>query len=462
MKKTFLLAATLGCLVQAQAQVVKGSNEDKKIKANRMMVQKLLQKQFAAGTAQKPTGTKNRVIAQAMQELGGTVDSTTYKYSGTKGSRYNYDNPDLTYATEFQSTYAPRPILSYMNNPLDLLADSIHIYSDGTLEQIETAAYRTDSKINNSISISGNYYTKTANVYNSQGHIVTSYTLESSNSGATYDTTNKVISTYNAAFTQSVADSVFNKTASGYELTNLAKYYYGSTGRIDSVVVADGALSLLEKVTFKYNSGGKLSQLLTESQGFNSVDSFGYTTGINYTTLWDSKITLDFGSGPMTFGNRNIKYPGASGLPDSAKSFNYDEATNSWEPSTTIVYAYTSFNEPQQLTVKENGDILGHIRFYYETYEDGQTSIKPVTENKDFSVYPNPFRNNVSIDWKGKQQSTVAIRLVNILGQEVYSKSVKLNNGKNTLDLPALNSGNYILMIVDAEGKSWSSKVVKQ
>ncbi len=468
MKKTALLAATLGCMIQAQAQIGKPATENKKLKEHRAMVQQLLKNQFGGGTAQKPTGTQHRVIAQVMQELGGPVDSMSFKYSGTKGSNYNYDNGDFLYPQSFETWYAPRPMLpTLISNPLDLLADTISFYDGNTVTDMETATYRSDNKITNSTSISidpsaDDYYFRIANVYNTQGHIVKAYNVESMNNGVNYDTLSLITTTYNGTFTQAVVDTVFNKTAGGYEPVNLFKYYYNASNKIDSIVIADITLVPMQKFSFKYYPDGKLQQLINTSDDVTAVDSFGYTTGIAYATLWDSKVAITFEGETNVFGTRTLKYPGTSGLPDSARLYDYDETGNTWELFQTAKYSYTSFNEPQQIEFREDGDVLGHFRFYYESYDDGVSSIKSIAEHKEFNIYPNPFRNNMSIDWKGKAQSDVSIRLVNILGQEVYSTSLQLNTGSNTLQLPALNSGNYILVIRDAEGKSWSSKVVKQ
>lgn len=467
MKKTVLFAAALGCMVQAQAQIVKGSAEEKKIKANKAMIKNLLKAQFNQGTAQKPTGTQHRVIAQVMQEVGQPADSMTYKYSGTKGSNYNYDNPELLYPQSFEAWYAPRPMLpTLISNPLDILADTMSFYEGNTVSDLETATYRTDNKIINSTSINidptaDDFYSRVANEYNSQGHVVRSYNMESADNGVTYDTTTMMTTTYNGTFTQAVADSLFEKTASGYEPVSLLRYYYNSSNKVDSIIISDVTLVPEQKLRFTYYTDGKLKQLISESEGFTTADSFGYTTGINYNTLWDSKAFIDFGGGPDTFGSRIIKYPGTGGLPDSARMYDYNNVDGTWDLFQTAIFSYTTFNEPQRIDFAEEGEIFGSFRFYYESYDDG-VSIQPIAENKDFSIYPNPFRNNISIDWRGKQQTNVSVRLTNILGQQVYSASMKLNNGKNTIELPALNSGNYILVISDANGKSWSSKVVKQ
>jgi hypothetical protein len=471
MKKAVLLAASLGCMIQAQAQIGKTVPENKKLKEHRAMVQKALKGQLGGGTAQKPTGTQHRVIAQTMLEAGDLIpDSTTFKYSGTKGSNFNYDNQEFVYTADFSSWYAPRPLFPMVENPLDMLADTISDYYDNILTTRATAAYRPDNKLLSSTSTfyatppTPNFYNKTVNGYNTQGHVIASYELRSNDNGVSYQDTNTVTRTsYNAAFTQVVADSIYEQTGSGLEFNTLVRYFYSVSGKLDSMITTDASLSPLEKLSFDYYSDGKLRKLTAISMdGFNATDSFGYTSGIGYTTLWDSKASFEFEGETMIYGSRILKYPGTGGLPDSLRMFDYESTTGDWTYYMTAKYSYTTFSEPQQIDFAAGSDPLGTIKFYYESYDDGVSAINPVAVNKDFSIYPNPFRSNIAIDWKGKAQSNVSVRLVNILGQEVYSTAMELNTGSNTLNLPALNSGNYILVIRDAAGKSWSSKVVKQ
>lgn len=467
MKKTVLLATALGCLAQAQAQFVKGSPEEKKWKEGRALALRMLGAQFASGTAQKPTGTQHRVIAQAYRDFGGNTDSMTFKYSGTRGSRYNYNSEELMYPVEFQPWYAPRPMFPQVSDPMNLLADSVRFYESGIAGNLETATYRNDNKIINATSISGNppsptYHYRSSNVYNTQGHMITSYELESNDGGASYDTLSMVTTTYNSGFTQVLVDSAFDKTASGYELSGLIQYYYGSSGKADSILIVDQMSAGNEKIAFDYYTDGKLKLVTTTSSGFNMTDSFGYTSGIDYATLWDNKALVDLGGSPAIFGSRILRYPGTNSLPDSVATFDYDETTESWVPYETAVYTYTSFNAPESIEVLAEGEPFSSMHFYYETYEDGGVSIRPVAENTAFGIYPNPFRNSLNIDWKGTAQSKVSVRLVNLLGQEVYHTDLKLNAGSNTLAIPAISDGQYIMVIRDSEGKTWSSKVVKR
>jgi hypothetical protein len=183
---------------------------------------------------------------------------------------------------------------------------------------------------------------------------------------------------------------------------------------------------------------------------------------VDYVTFFQEDYYED---GVFTDGFREVKFPGTSGLPDSIQAFERPDIATPYQYTASLLPTYNSYNNPTAFYVKSlltGTDTMAKVSFYYETYEDGISGIDPVANNKDFNVYPNPFSNNINIDWKGKQQSNVTIRLTNIVGQEVYKTSMKLTTGKNAISIPSLNSGNYILLIQDADGKSWSSKMVKK
>jgi hypothetical protein len=79
-------------------------------------------------------------------------------------------------------------------------------------------------------------------------------------------------------------------------------------------------------------------------------------------------------------------------------------------------------------------------------------TVSSIGENKnkttEYSVYPNPFQESVSI--KSTLTNTKCeIVLFNTIGQRVYSKIVSSMISSEMIDLSFLTSGSYILEIVD-------------
>ncbi len=424
-----------------------------------------------AGTALKPTGTAQRLVGKNWSytsEPVNFVDTTGIRYSGTRGSKFNRNTLDFN--TDMSSLPMPMPIAEgmgiYPQTADEVLADSIFTHNDNGQESYYRASYNPQNK---KTALSFGYNTTgTMHVryqYDSEGYI----TRIDYPQGA--DTTRRWIQ-YGPGHQKITGDTTrqqVNPIAPEYTIW---KYSYNTANQLDSVALymSDDLLSsqITERYSFTYDNNNRIRTLMYETW----FDPFGHQVEYldSFVYLPNGTISVWYNFRYDEMGNRGIstrwtRHMGSNGLPDTV--YNHMIDPSGTFPGSLIGYdilSYNNYNNPVKIRRFENmnPEPFEVFSYYYELYDDGLSVGKVSQEDNTLSVYPNPFRNNVSIDWKGKQQSAVAIRLVNILGQEVYSKFVKLSSGKNTLDLPPLNSGNYILMIVDAEGKSWSSKVVKQ
>lgn len=121
--KQFLLF--LGCLsaLETKAQQIQPDLFFQN-KEHERYVACLLQNQYNRNTAQKPTTIKQRVIARAnVFSDNGTWDSSFYKYSGSRGSEFNYDIGG--YSKVFFGIDAPTGYYFLGPNPGNLQADSI-------------------------------------------------------------------------------------------------------------------------------------------------------------------------------------------------------------------------------------------------------------------------------------------------------------------------------------------------
>ncbi len=474
MKKQLLLAGALLSILQANAQSPL-RKQHASSKKNHELLTRVLHSQSISNTAQKPTEIRQRVIAQATELMlpGNSLDSTTFHYNGLKGSTFDWNSLNYSYNSDFNNLYDPLFRFPGQDNPMNMLADSISIYSDDELTWYANARYRTDNKID-SLRIkyndgSGNFLAvKDYNSYNAQGVLVKTFNLQELTPGDLDTFLTKSFS-YNSTYTRIERDSTWISFSGSTELAGITTYHY-SNNKLDSIRAWDiyGApLTLSTTIKLTYNSNGKISTLksydhFSGSPVLSYADTIGYTSGVDYMTFFQEDYYDE--DGVFTDGTREIKYVGANGLPDSVRVFQREDIASGYEYFASLLTSYNSFHNPETFYIKfdmTGTDTAGRFSFYYETWDDG-LSVKPVAENKDFNVYPNPFSSDINIDWKGKQQSNVTVRMINIIGQEVYQTSIKLNAGKNQFQVPSLNSGNYILLIQDANGKTWSTKMVKQ
>ncbi len=93
--------------------------------------------------------------------------------------------------------------------------------------------------------------------------------------------------------------------------------------------------------------------------------------------------------------------------------------------------------------------------------------VKPINTNKvdnifSFvpSIYPNPFQDKITICTNAIEDNKIVIEIISSDGSIVYSKRGCLNQGKETLNLANLLSGNYYLRIL-TEDESSIYKITK-
>lgn len=480
MKKALLLASVAAISLQATAQQPKIPFFGKVKSKHGQLTKQLLRLQESGIKAEKPTADKQRVIAQAFKipAFGGEpqeYDSTRYTYTGTNGSTFDFNSGDYMYIDYFTNTYPPMFVRLYEATSQNVLADSMLYYDDDGFYGSQKAYYRTDKKIDSVWTLSSTgtgVRNKTINAYDAGGHLTASYELNRSSATAPWDTSSYRHYSYNSTFTQMSHDSLWVKVMTNIALREDNIYHYSAAGKLDSIMTwnTEEPTPVRKKaVRIGYNSGGKITTIkeyryddLTGIPALSEADSLGYTTGVNYYTFHGM---YGYNDETMVDGSEEVRYfNSTSGLLDSVQNFSFIEgAPAPWMLFGTMYASYNSFNNPTGLkvTVPAIGiDIT--MNFYYEIYDDNVSSVRPVTANQDFSVYPNPFANTINIDWKGRQQSDATVRLVNMVGQEVFQGKISLKSGRNQLDIPAVTNGNYVLLIQDAAGKSWSAKMVKR
>lgn len=83
--------------------------------------------------------------------------------------------------------------------------------------------------------------------------------------------------------------------------------------------------------------------------------------------------------------------------------------------------------------------------------------------NTSVAVYPNPFTDNFNISFSANKTATASLRLVNVTGQLIFSKSIMVNQGNNSIlvnNLPSIKPGIYYMSISNAE-LNFNSKLQK-
>jgi len=79
------------------------------------------------------------------------------------------------------------------------------------------------------------------------------------------------------------------------------------------------------------------------------------------------------------------------------------------------------------------------------------------SQNKLFSIYPNPAKDLITIQMKANQSSIAEVKIYDLVGKLVLEPSII----QNTLDVKSLSSGTYILTLKNSDGEKSSLKFIK-
>ena len=82
--------------------------------------------------------------------------------------------------------------------------------------------------------------------------------------------------------------------------------------------------------------------------------------------------------------------------------------------------------------------------------------------NPALSMYPNPTKNTLNVNWTSATDDNTVLRLINMSGVNVYSQSV---SGKGMIqkqiDMSSLPSGVYYLQVISGNGSMVNEPVYK-
>jgi hypothetical protein len=453
-------------------------DENARASAFRKHMSMMLDRQ-QADAKMKTTVLTERIIARSGYELNTSTvpnifDSIHYVYSGTNGSKFNFNYMDFDnfFAPDFGPFDYP-----YDMSTLPVMADSVRFWSKDSatgplvLDELTTAAFNTNKKLTSS----GDYYFDMGmpdgadvyyHSYDAQGRLTTITGLYDGGSGL--DSSNKIVFYYNAQG-QHYRDSVYEYDNGQWKTAGVINYAFDAAGNITNVTIDVMILSTWTTVA-KYDntfySNNKL-QISTEYY-FSGVsllpgtkDSFGYANNSVFATFQE-EYAINNGLWEPQF--RSTKHLNAQSLPDTILFEVYNN--NNWMAAQRDVYTYTSYGNPQEKHVyNANGTTwdLSIIRhFYYEIYND-PNNVQDLAEQERMNVYPNPVSNELNISWANGSGKKVSLELINATGQRTFTKSVTWKEDHETISVQQLAPGMYWLAVKDEAGNVvFRQGVVKQ
>lgn len=207
-------------------------------------------------------------------------------------------------------------------------------------------------------------------------------------------------------------------TAQNLQDVNRYKYTYSGTNKISLVEyqLPSGSLwNSTNKTTYVYDTNDSLSMQFSEL----------------YTGVWENDQRTDY---YYTQGNLTGEqhYIGNGSI--WVESY---QVANSFDANNKKTYALWS---------NYNGSTYNPAReefYYYNTYPLSVSSL----EESHYSIYPNPTKDELMIDYTGKESRMLSLTLSDMQGRKRMSVIQPIQNGKNTiqLSLKNLEVGSYIL-----------------
>ena len=478
MKKLFMiLLAASGSLANAQTKV-NNPFAGKKPDPYHKHVMSLLKAQQAP-VAHKTTAMKQRVIAQAGRDAGmNVIDSTLLKYTGTNGSRFDYNFMLYSYG---HSSFGLTPnYYPYDFSQIDVKHDSLYSWADGGSGVLDAASisHAQHSSTGMLAMLEEGYFdngafdmaTMYSNTFDAQGRLSQLVYLEDVGSG--FDSVGKLVRTYNSN-NKPVADTIYDYSGSGWDQSGMLLHTYASNGKLDTLYILSsdgmGGWSADQVYVHTHDNSGRLKAVVgyvDMGSGLMPVvaDTFTYTgTNSFFTTLSEYQ---DNGSGLMPAVQLD-KHINGAGLPDTMWINQYDMATSSWFPMVKMDFEYNTDNNPEeQIISMYNGgsfDLLQTTHYYYELFDDGIQNVHNTVKNADITLYPNPATSDLNMVWNEADGKRAMVEIINASGQKIASQSFNWKEKNQKISLGNLTPGIYWLIVKDASGVvTFRQSVVKQ
>jgi len=153
----------------------------------------------------------------------------------------------------------------------------------------------------------------------------------------------------------------------------------------------------------------------------------------------------------------NIHYPSASGVDGGGKQV-FTDFLIPYTPSLILIAPDHSIVEPAFPYNQSSQGIIDVL----ETYNLSVSAVSDELseEGSGFSFFPNPVNNRLNI--KTTSNDVVKqIKIFQLTGQEIYSKSYRRISLENNVDVSFLNKGIYLLSVEFSHGQRLTKTFIK-
>ncbi len=188
---------------------------------------------------------------------------------------------------------------------------------------------------------------------------------------------------------------------------------------------------------------------------------FKFNGTLDTLVFWYKMIGTGNGSIQVTLKNDNNNQQGhnEAPLPAASSWTEYKLPLTSFSPTTMIEISFAASIYP--LNVNQDGNIL-----YIDDMalmSDLSVGIVDVENNSSTSVFPNPFQNEIFVNFTSENSQTTSLKIYSMEGKLLQSKSFMSANGSNQVTINAgdLSSGMYQYVLSNEDSTVASGKLVK-
>jgi len=301
----------------------------------------------------------------------------------------------------------------------------------------------------------------------------------------TYDAQNRLIRDSIYHYSKSVWAYVNNvATVTGFSWSGAANdwvlsgksvYSYNASNKLDSMVFYSwnqslGSYRYNAKVIYEYNGLGFLSTERDFSFGWNDqwytivIDSFGYVGNnpvYNYHASFEPNSTTGILEGTWKY----IYHLNSAGAWDTTYEYLWNHNTLDWmviykTPILYNNYGLVSQRLPYHVTPLGQFELTPSdtINYYYEEYTPTAVTILKAP-SVEITAYPNPVSGKLHIDGNIGSKN-VSMQLISFNGQRLFNASGNWQSMNKDINMSALASGVYYLLITDHEGNKIAAKQI--
>ena len=266
--------------------------------------------------------------------------------------------------------------------------------------------------------------------------------------------------------------------------TNVPFTIYSTTG--GPAVVEAFAASAFPPANWSIINGGSATTWVRDAAGYNSVGSakinfYSISSGEVDAMLLPPMNFVGYDNANVTFMRAHKRYSASYSDKLMVKASSncgttwlslYNKsgatlasvtgyATTSWTPAGPADWAAdqvllnSMLNSSSVLLKFEGTSGYGNNLFLDDINVNLSTGVNNVADYVQFSVYPNPATEKMTVQLTLKQSEKATMEILNTLGEVVLSQSADLTAGQSNVDfnIKTLASGSYFIAVSTAEGK---------